>query len=111
MSKCIFCKIASGEIPSEKIFESDNFFVIKDVNPKVKGHSLVISKKHFENFMELSPELYSEFLETVKGAVEKLGAEAFNLVVNNGEIAGQIIPHLHLHILPRKSDDGFDFGV
>lgn len=111
MENCVFCKIITGDLPFNKIFESENFLVISEISPKVEGHSLVISKKHYENFMELSPELYSEFLETVRGAAEKLGADGFNLVVNNGKIAGQIISHFHLHILPRRIDDGFEFGV
>jgi len=89
---CIFCKIVSGEIPSEKVHESENFIVIKDVNPKVEGHSLVISKEHYETFLDLPASLYEEFLKTAKSAVDKLLGELdvadFNLIVNNGEVLG-----------------------
>ncbi len=111
MENCVFCKIASGEIPSEKIFESDNFIVVKDINPKVEGHSLIVSRKHYDNFMEMPQELYGEILMVAKSAVKKLGIMDFNLVVNNGRNAGQIIPHFHLHILPRRVGDKFGVGV
>jgi len=103
---CIFCKIVKGEIPAEIILEDDDFIVIKDVNPKVEGHSLVISKKHYETFLDMPSGLYLGLLETAKEAIEKLGVKDFNLVINNGKIAGQLVPHVHLHILPRKESDG-----
>ena len=108
---CIFCKIVAGEIPCEKVFESEDFIVIRDANPKVDGHLLVISKEHYGSFLDMSAELYSGMLSTVKDVLEKLGIENFNLVVNNGKIAGQLIAHIHLHILPRVEGDGFKLGV
>lgn len=111
VDNCIYCKIVKGDLPSTKVFESENFITIKDIHPKVDGHSLVISKKHYGNFMEMPSELYNELLECVKHSVEKLGAKDFNLAVNTGDVAGQIIKHFHLHILPRKPDDKFVFGV
>ncbi len=115
MDDCIFCKIVAGEIPSEKVLESENFIVVKDAFPKLNGHSLVISKKHYDSFLDMPSELYEELLKTSKEAtlkiVKEVGAEGFNLVVNNGRVAGQIVPHVHWHILPRKKDDGFEFGV
>lgn len=111
MESCIFCKIVRGEIPSKKILENDNFIVIFDANPKVANHSLVISKEHYENFLDMPPELYKESLETAKTAIEKLGVKDFNLVVNSGRVAGQLISHTHLHILPRKEGDGFKLNV
>lgn len=108
---CIFCKIVRGEIPSERIFESKNFIVVRDAYPKLDGHSLVIPKKHFENFIEMDSELYREMLEVAKNAIGKIGCKEFNLVLNNGKSAGQVIFHVHLHILPRKKGDGFKFGV
>lgn len=112
---CLFCRIVAGESPSKKILESENFIAIKNIYPKVEGHLLVISKKHYDSFMDMPQELYEELLETSKKAalkiVEEVGAEGFNLVVNNGRVAGQIVPHIHWHILPRKKNDGFEFGV
>ena len=115
MEDCIFCKIARGEIVSKKIFESANFFVINDVHPKVEGHCLVISKKHFKTMLDMPADLYGEFLETAKevmfGFLKEKKAEGFNLVINNFEVAGQIVPHVHLHILPRRKGDGFNLRV
>lgn len=112
---CIFCKIANGEIKAEKILETDNFFAIKDINPKTKGHSLVISKKHYQTILDVPSSLLGEFLETGKELALKLlkeeKAEGFNFVINNYEVAGQLVPHVHLHILPRKKDDGFRMSV
>ena len=107
---CIFCKISSGEIPSKKIYENDNFFSIPDANPDTKGHSLVISKKHFETVLDLPNTLGSELIDCIKKTslklVEKEKAEGFNIINNTRPVAGQIIPHFHFHILPRKKGDG-----
>ena len=112
---CIFCKIAKGEIPSEKLLETDNFFAIKDINPKTKGHSLVISKKHYPTLLDVPSSLLGEFLEAGKQLALKLlkeeNAEGFNLVINSYKVAGQLVPHVHLHILPRKENDGFRMRV
>jgi histidine triad (HIT) family protein len=112
---CIFCKIAQGKIPCEKVFQSENFFVIKDANPKTKFHSLVIPTRHYTTFLDMPSSLFSEFLETTKEAVFRIlkqtGAEGFNLIMNNFEIAGQKIEHAHLHILPRYKEDGFKVSV
>ena len=112
---CIFCKIARGEIKSEKILETDNFFAIKDINPKTKGHSLVISKKHYPTLLDVPSSMLGEFLETGKQIALKLlkeeKAEGFNLVINTYRVAGQLVPHVHLHILPRKKEDSFRMNV
>jgi histidine triad (HIT) family protein len=111
MEDCIFCKIVRGEVISEKIFENENFIVIEDVAPKVDGHLLVIPKKHYENFLDMSSEIYGDLLITVKDVVGKMGVENFNLIVNNGSVAGQVVHHFHLHILSRREDDGFKIGA
>ena len=109
MEECVFCKIASGELKSEKILESDNFFAIKDINPKTKGHSLVVSKRHYQTLLDMPSSLLGEFLEMGKKLAIKLideeKAEGFNLIMNNYEVAGQIVPHVHMHVLPRKKGD------
>ena len=104
---CIFCKIVKGEIPSDEVFTDEDFIVIKDVNPKVAGHLLVISKKHSDGLLDLDSELSGKVLNVTKEVVKKEGIEDFNLVVNNGRVAGQLIDHFHLHILPRMEGDGF----
>jgi len=108
---CVFCKIANGEITCEKIYENDNFFSIHDAKPKTKGHSLVISKKHFENSLELPSTLGVELLDCIKKTslkiIEESNSTGFNIINNNFEDAGQIVKHVHFHVLPRKKGDGF----
>ncbi|MFH1327206.1 MAG: HIT family protein [archaeon] len=115
MKDCIFCKISKGEIPSERIYESQNFFSIFDHSPHIEGHVLVISKKHFKNILEMPSSLGGELLDTVKKTalklVEKYKSNGFNLVVNTNEAAGQEVDHVHVHILPRKKGDGFRIFV
>lgn len=109
MTNCIFCKIAEKDILVERIYENDNFFSIIDANPIVKGHSLVISKKHFETILDLPSSLGLDLLDCIKKTSLRLikdGVEGFNVVNNNFEAAGQVIKHVHFHILPRKKDDG-----
>ena len=108
---CLFCKIVKGEVPCDKLAESENFIVIRDAFPKLKGHSLIVSKRHFRDFMGMDRGLDSELLGLARDVVEKEGWEEFNLVVNDGRNAGQIIGHVHFHILPRRKDDGFKFGI
>lgn len=110
MGDCVFCKMANGKISVEKIYENDNFFSIFDREPEVPGHSLVISKKHFETALDLPNSLGSEFLNCVKETtlilIKKYKATGFNLISNGFKDGQQVIPHFHVHILPRKKDDG-----
>ena len=111
MKDCVFCKIAKGEISTEDfIYENDNFFSVLDVNLEVEGHSLVISKKHFENVLELpillGPDLLDCIKETAIILMKKYNAEGFNVVSNNFEVAQQVVQHTHFHIFPRKKGDG-----
>ena len=69
MNECVFCKIVRGEITSEKVLEDEDFIVIKDVNPKVEGHLLVISKKHYETFLDMPRDLYEGMLVVAKEMV------------------------------------------
>jgi len=111
MSECIFCKIVRGEILSEEVLENDDFIVVKDAFPKVDGHLLIIPREHYKSFLDMPSGLYSGMLGMVKRVVEKLSIKDFNLVLNNGKVAGQIVPHVHLHILPREPNDDFKIGV
>jgi len=112
MKDCVFCKIVKGEIKKKIIFENDNFISFADINPVTPGHSLVISKEHFETFLNMPDTLGQELSEAVKKTALKIlkenNAEGFKLVNNNKEIAGQVVPHLHFHIIPRKKDDMFN---
>lgn len=110
MNDCIFCKIVKGEIPSDKIYEDDNFFAFLDVTPNNPGHTLIIPKKHYENLYELPDETLSEIAPLIKklAVAVKYGANAdgINIIMNNDSAAGQIVPHAHFHIIPRFADDG-----
>ena len=112
--ECIFCKIAKGEIPSYKIYESNSIIAFLDINPVARAHSLVIPKRHVEKIYELSREEAEDFLkalETITKAISKSqNIDAFNYLVNQGREAGQIIEHFHMHIIPRKQGDGIEFN-
>lgn len=112
---CIFCKIAEGKIPAERIYENKNFFSIPDAHPQTKGHSLIISKNHFETILDFPEKMGAEFLEGVKKTYKELNKnnnyDGFNLVVNTFRSAGQIVDHFHLHIFPRKSNDGLNLNL
>jgi len=107
---CIFCKIVKGEIPSTKTYEDDNFIAILDIHPKAQGHTIIISKKHFNTLLDMPSSLGGELLEAIKtiglGLIKDAKGEAFNVIVNNGETAGQAVMHTHIHVIPRKKGDG-----
>lgn len=109
-TNCIFCKIANGEIPSRTLYEDDKFRVILDLGPASKGHALILPKEHYANLYELPDETAGEVMKLArKMAVqmtERLGCEGFNLVQNNGELAGQTVFHFHMHLIPRYQEDG-----
>ncbi len=108
--ECIFCKMVSEEIQVEKILETDNFFVIKDNSPVTEGHSLIISKKHYENVLHIPSLLGNELIGLIKEVYFKLSKEidcrGFNVIQNNLKPAGQAISHFHVHVIPRKTNDG-----
>lgn len=112
---CIFCKIVRGEIPAEKIYEDDNFIAFLDIKPKAEGHTIIISKNHFRNLLDMPSTLGNEMLEAIKKVsldlIKQKKATGFNLIVNNEPSAGQVIFHTHCHIIPRKKDDGLKMLV
>lgn len=102
---CIFCKIASGEVPSATVYEDEGFRVILDLGPASKGHALILPKAHFKDLCESDEPVAARLfpLAAKIGAAMKkgLGASGFNVVQNNGASAGQTVPHLHVHVIPR----------
>ncbi|MDR1677099.1 MAG: HIT family protein [Deltaproteobacteria bacterium] len=106
MSKCIFCEIASGRIPSIRIYEDEDFIVFMDINPITEGHCLIVSRNHYSTLTDVPDELLSRALPLAKkiatATMLGVGAEGFNLIGNNGEISGQLVDHWHLHIIPRR---------
>ena len=106
---CIFCKIANGEIPAATLYEDEDFRVILDLGPASKGHALILPKEHYANLYELDDEVASKVLVLAKKMIKKLtdvlGCDGYNLVQNNGEVAGQTVHHFHMHLIPRYNGD------
>ena len=106
---CIFCKIANGEIPSRTIYEDEDFRVIMDMAPATKGHSLIMPKNHYKNIYEIADDTAAKVFPLAKKMAalmtEKLGADGFNIVQNNNEVAGQTVFHFHVHLIPRYNND------
>lgn len=111
MNDCLFCKIIAKTIPSVAVYEDDDTFAFLDINPNNPGHTLVVPKTHTENLYDISDEDFGRMSVVVKKlaiAIKKaLSADGINLAMNNERSAGQIIPHTHIHIIPRFQGDGF----
>ena len=107
---CLFCKIGRKEIPAAMIYEDDHAFAILDIHPRAPGHAMVIPKAHAATILEL----HDEEIAPVFGAVKKVTArleevlkpEGFTIGINHGSVSGQEVGHLHIHVLPRFSNDG-----
>lgn len=103
MEDCLFCKFANGEIPVNKVFENEDFVIIRDINPQAKNHFLAIPKKHFKYLAEMTEEdgeLVGRILKTIPALEDLLELKGgYRLVINQGDDAGQTVPHLHIHIL------------
>jgi len=113
MTDCIFCKIIAGDIPCAKVYEDDDTLAFLDIAPNNKGHTLVVSKKHYETILDTPDDMLCRIISAVKkvaAAVKKgTGCGGFNVTQNNYRIAGQLVPHIHFHIIPRIEGDEFKF--
>lgn len=109
---CLFCKIIAGEIPSYKVYEDEFTLAFLDINPINPGHTLVVPKKHYANIEETDEQILCQVISTVKkiglSLKKNLGTAGYNLQENNDPAAGQIVPHLHFHIVPRLPGDGLE---
>ena len=107
---CIFCKIISGEIPCSKVYEDQDIFAFLDISPVNKGHTLVVPKQHCETIIDSNDEMMEKIgvaLKKVSAAVKSgTACDGINIVQSNFKPAGQLVPHLHFHIIPRFSHDG-----
>lgn len=107
---CIFCQIASYEIPCYKVFEDDKTLAFLDNHPTTPGHTLVIPKNHYDNLEAIPESELAILMATVKkvGALlkKKLNVTGYNVNENNDPVAGQIVNHLHFHVIPRTEADG-----
>lgn len=108
LQDCIFCKIVEGEIPSTKVYEDDNVLAFMDINPWEKGHTLVIPKKHFDLITNVPDDILQQIIVVAKkvavAQVKGLNAIGVNVAQANGKAAGQEVPHVHFHIIPRCSE-------
>lgn len=112
MNDCIFCKIAADEIPAHKVYEDDLVIAFLDISHFTKGHTLIIPKSHYSDFLDTPDELLAKISVVAKDLALNykplLGADGYNIVVNAGESAGQEVMHYHLHLIPRYNDSDFD---
>ncbi len=106
---CVFCDIIDHKIPSKVVYEDDKVLAILDLSQATYGHTLVMPKKHYANVLECDPDTFADVCKVAqklaKQIVEKTGAKGCNLLINTGEVAGQSVQHLHVHILPRYTED------
>lgn len=113
MAACIFCDIVAGSVPSHRVYEDDQVIAFLDIGPVTRGHTLVVPRAHAQTLDQLQPDsaaAVGRALVKVGGAVAKItGAVAWNVLQNNGESAGQVVPHVHFHVIPRYDGDGFSY--
>jgi len=110
MTDCLFCKIVRGEISSHKIYEDQDAFAFLDIHPLTEGHCMVIPQKHYEKLEEMPKAEVGKLFEAVRIVTEKvqkaMNTTASTIGMNNGKLAGQVVPHVHIHIIPRYVGDG-----
>lgn len=107
--QCIFCQLIDNPDQLLLVGETDNFYAWLDINPRAKGHTMVVPKEHIESIMEFDPEMYQEAMTLTREVVEKaekgLGAEGASVTININETGGQMMPHAYIQVWPRFSDD------
>lgn len=110
MNDCIFCKIVAGEIPAAKIYEDEYASAFLDANPNNHGHTLVVPKTHAKNILDVPEDALVRMMPALKkvskAVFEGMGAAGLNITMNNERPAGQVVFHLHIHIIPRFEGDG-----
>lgn len=112
MEKDVFCRIIEGEIPSYTLYEDEDVIAILDISQVTKGHTLVISKKHYENFLATPKEVMHKVMDVAQrigqAQITTLGAKGVNILTNCYPEAGQTVMHFHVHVIPRyENNDGF----
>jgi histidine triad (HIT) family protein len=107
---CVFCKIATGQIPATKIFEDEIILAFLDIGPVSDGHTLVIPKQHSEKLddcpVDQLAQISSRLGKIAKAVSVGMNSDGYNVLCNNGRAAGQLVKHLHFHIIPRRTGDG-----
>ena len=112
---CVFCAIVAGDAPAVRIYEDDDYLAILDIRPIVRGHTLVIPKKHTADLTDTPPETVAEMVRIGQrigqaARVSELKADGNNVVINDGKAAFQSVFHIHVHVAPRKSGDKLSFA-
>ena len=109
-SNCIFCRIVAGELPSAKVYEDADTLAFMDIGPIVKGHTLVIPKQHLDPITATPEPVLAKLMAVVKKIAQAqmngLRADGVNVLQMNGAAAGQVVPHIHFHVIPRFTTDG-----
>jgi histidine triad (HIT) family protein len=109
----VFTRIIKGEIPCHRVFENEHVLAFLDITPLSEGHTLVVPKRQVERFEDLTAEETAEIARQLgplaKRIVAATAAEGYNVLVNTGEVAGQEVPHVHFHIIPRRAGDGLGY--
>ncbi len=110
MTECIFCDVMDGKLPSYMIYDDDDCLAILDKYPIDNGHSLIITRQHYEKITDMSiddvSKLFSKVPKIINAIIKATGADAFSIAQNNGKAAKQIIPHVHIHLIPRYNKTG-----
>ena len=110
---CVFCKIVAERIPGLRVFEDESTLAFLDIGPLAESHLLVIPKAHCERLEDMDPEqlarLTGHIPRLARAVMKVTSAAAYNLLQNNGTEAGQVVPHVHFHIIPRCSGDGLGY--
>jgi len=112
-ANCIFCKIVAGQIPCHKLYENENVLAFLDIGPLSRGHSLIIPKEHYTTIDQMPADLVSACATVLpklsKAIITATGVAGWNVLQNNGAIAGQEVNHVHFHIIPRANGDGLGY--
>ncbi|MEY4745020.1 MAG: hypothetical protein RL272_965 [Candidatus Parcubacteria bacterium] len=110
MNDCLFCKIVKGDIPALKVYEDDTVLAFLDIAPVNVGHTLIVPKAHFENCASTPDDAMAAVMRAAKlvgaAALKVTGAHGYNVGINCGAAAGQIVMHTHVHVMPRFEGDG-----
>jgi histidine triad (HIT) family protein len=114
MSECIFCQIIQKQLPANVVYEDEQVVAFLSNRPVNEGHTLVVPKKHYGNIYEISEDETAYLFKIVKQVTlavrDSVAAEGIRIVQNNGEAAGQVVFHLHVHVIPMKPQEGFSHG-
>ncbi len=110
---CVFCKIVSGDFPATKVLETPAAIAFLDIAPLAPGHTLLVPKTHVADVTQIPPEELSHLLDALPRLARSIqrvtGATGLNILQNNGRSAGQLVFHLHFHLIPRREGDGLGY--